>query len=56
MATDHFASLPCETCGEIRDGHDPADGHRFMVDRLAAKAARLAELEAGTNPDRPAEP
>ena len=51
MATD----LPCELCGAVVDDHVPADGHRYR-NRVAAKLARLAELEAGTNPDRPQGP
>lgn len=50
MAIDH-----CEICGEHVDSHAPTDGHRFR-NRVAAKLARLAELDAGTNPDRPEEP
>jgi hypothetical protein len=51
--TARFARLPCEVCGRRRRPHRPKDGHRFQVDRLAAKHARLAELEASTNPDHP---
>ena len=48
----------CDLCGYSRIQHED-QAHEFQSrratadERIAIKLARLAELEAGTNPDRP---